>query len=520
MPGSVKFQYHFKDNTGTTLSDYSLYNHDATLTTDGSGNWSPETPFDTSSNAFLNSPNSYQFNGGDYFKHDVSDNWSGSFTLSTWVKPTETMDLYRGIFASSDNPSVINSFQIDSNNSGKWCIYSKTSSGNIRYPFADISLNNWQHIAITWHYEETYVNRFLKLYLNGELKETITSTTSTTLPTDLNYLFDFYKIGNNRTGNNYFKGYITSSLLYDDALTSDEISSLYNYDTDPSGSIHGGDCPSFTPTNQHIFVPVYLDNEKVVMDNSENATNTLDASYNFIMNATHTTAEYLRLFLKYKKNANDYTFKFNESYKILFEEALKSDIESTSVTIYDSSFNSGINPGEASIGRMFVRYIADALMGHPFAQAFIANESDIISSVVNSNLHLQLSTALKENLTTSAYNSNDVCKSVMIQFVDDSPDRFFNEAEDTEYSFPFCAGDYISLFIRMNCTINLNEHKGYTSVYGNSDLSGVGQGQASSVNLYQVLKSIYGSKTETVFDDTNETMKIVEKIWRIKICLS
>ena len=82
MQGSVKFQYHFKDNTGTTLSDYSLYNNDATLTTDGSGNWSSETPFDSSSNAFLNSPNSYQLNGGDYFKHDVSDNWSGSFTLS------------------------------------------------------------------------------------------------------------------------------------------------------------------------------------------------------------------------------------------------------------------------------------------------------------------------------------------------------------------------------------------------------------------------------------------------------
>ena len=107
----------------------------------------------------------------------------------------------------------------------------------------------------------------------------------------------------------------------------------------------------------------------------------------------------------------------------------------------------------------------------------------------------------------------------MIQFVDDSPDRFFNEAEDTEYNFPFCPGDYISLFIRMNCSINLNEHSGYTGVYGNSDLSGVGQGQAPSVNLYQVLKSIYGGKTETIFDDANETMKIVEKIWRIKICL-
>ena len=511
MSGSIKFQYHFKDNSGTTLSDYSLYNNDATLT-DGSGNWSSETPFDTSSNAYSNSPTSFEFNG-DYFKHDVSDNWSGSFTLSMWVKPTETMDLYRGIFASTDSPMVIDSFQIDSNGSGKWAIRSKHTSGNATYNFADISLNNWQHIAIAWHYEDTYENRFLKLYFNGELKETITST----LPTDLNYLFDFYKLGSNRSSDNLFKGYITSSLLYDDALTTDEINSLYDYEIDPSGSIHGSDCPT-TPTTQHIFLPVYLDNNNIVLDSSQNAANTLDASYNFIMNANYTTAEYLRLFLKYKKNA-DYTFKFNESYKILFEEALKNDIENTVVTIYDSSFNTGINPGEASIGRMFVRYIADALMGHPFAQAFIANESDIISRVVNSNLHLQLSTALKENLTTSTYNSNEVCKSVMIQFVDDSPDRFFNEVEDTEYNFPFCAGDYISLFIRMNCTINLNEHKGYTGVYGNSDLSGVGQGQASSVNLYQVLKSIYGSKTETIFDDVNETMKIVEKIWRIKICL-
>ena len=520
MSGSIKFQYYFKDNSGTTLNDYSLYNNDATLTTDGSGNWSTQTPFDSSSNAYSNSPNSYQFNGGDYFKHDVSDNWSGSFTLSMWVKPTETLDLYRGIFASTDSPSVINSFQVDSNGSGKWTIRSKHASGNANYNFADISLNNWQHIAIVWHYEDTYENRYLKLYFNGELKETITSSTSTALPTDLDYLFNLYKLGSNRSTDNLFEGYIASTLLYDDALTNDEINSLYNYDTDPSGSIHDSDCPTFTPTNQHIFVPIYLDNSKIVLDTSENAANTLDASYNFVMNANYTTAEYLRLFLKYKKNANDYTFKFNESYKILFEQALKNDIENTPIAIYDSSFNTGINPGETSIGRMFVRYISDALMGHPHAQAFIANESEIISTVVNGNLHLQLSTALKDNLTTNSYNSNDVCKSVMIQFVDDSPDRFFNEAEDTEYNFPFCPGDYISLFVRMNCTINLNEHQGYTGVYGNNDLSGVGQGQASSVNLYQVLKSIYGSKTETIFDDVNETMKIVEKVWRIQICLS
>jgi hypothetical protein len=517
MPGSIIFQYHFNDNSGTNLNDYSLYNNDATLTTDGSGAWSSNIPFDISSNAYANSPNSFKFNGGDYFKYDVSSNWSGSFTLSMWVKPTETMD--GGIFASTDASSISNSFQIDSNGSGRWNIRSNHTSGGVVYDFADISLNTWQHIAVSWNYDEIYTNRVLKLYFNGVLVKTIVHDSTPTLPTDLNYFFDVYKIGSNRNTDNLFKGYITSTLLYDNALL--DIYSLYNYNTDPSGSIHVdiSDCPTFTPTNQHIFVPVYLDNNKIIIDSSQNASSTLDASYNFVMNANYTKAEYLRLFLKYKKNTNDYTFKFNESYKILFEQALKNDIENTPISIYDSSFNTGIDPGEASIGRMFVRYISDALMGHPFAQAFIANESEIISTVINSNLHLQLSLSLKDNLTTNSYNTNEICKSVIIQFVDDSPDRFFNEAEDTEYNFPFCEGDYISLYVRMNCEINLHEIGGQSCTFGNNDLSGVGQGASASVNIYQILKNIYGNKTETIFNDTTETMKIVEKTWRVKICL-
>ena len=94
MAGTIKFNYTFNDGAGTTLSDVSLYNRDAILTTDGSGVWTTDIPFDESSNAALVHPNSFYFKGGDYFEADVSDNWSGSFTFSIWVKPTEDMVLY------------------------------------------------------------------------------------------------------------------------------------------------------------------------------------------------------------------------------------------------------------------------------------------------------------------------------------------------------------------------------------------------------------------------------------------
>ena len=56
----------------------------------------------------------------------------------------------------------------------------------------------------------------------------------------------------------------------------------------------------------------------------------------------------------------------------------------------------------------------------------------------------------------------------------------------------------------MNCTINLNE---------------ISSDAASTTNVYQMLKNIFGNKTDVIFDDSNEKMKLVEKIWRIKIKL-
>ena len=252
--------------------------------------------------------------------------------------------------------------------------------------------------------------------------------------------------------------------------------------------------------SSHVFLPVYLDANKKVLDNSTNAVETLDASFNFLMNTTYCTAANISNFLKYKKNNNNYTFKFNESYKILTENNMKNDISGSSIELYNSNFYSGIDSGKACIGRMFVRYIADVLMGHPFNQAFIANESKIIDDVNNSNLHKQLTTFLSDGLTTTSFNNNNICLSLINQYLEQSPERFNNTTDDTEYNFPFQGGDFITLFIKMKSIISLEKRSVET--------------QLSS---YDLLKRIFQNKNHITFDDSNNQLNIDQSIWRIKI---
>ena len=198
MTGTIKLNYTFIDSSGSNLSDVSLYNRDATLTTDGSGVWTSEIPFDISSNAAITNPNSYYFKGADYFTADVSDNWSGSFTFSIWVKPTQEMELYDSIFSTSDTHNVNHSWQLEAVNSGKWNIRVNTPNNGVKtFNIDDISQNNWQHIAISWENNDISSNKYLKTYYNGNLVQTYNST-NTSFIDDLNFNFVKYKLATNR----------------------------------------------------------------------------------------------------------------------------------------------------------------------------------------------------------------------------------------------------------------------------------------------------------------------------------
>ena len=194
MAGTIKFNYSFIDGSGSNLSDISLYNQDSTLSTDGSGVWTSDIPFDVSSNAASISPYSFKFNGGDYFKKDVSDNWSGSFTFSIWTKPTDIMSTYDSLFSSDDSPNTDYSWQLDATNSNTWNVRVRTPNNGVKtYNFGPTNIDSWQHIAVTWSDSDISANKELKMYYNGSLVKTINSSSTPSVPEDLNFIFTQYK---------------------------------------------------------------------------------------------------------------------------------------------------------------------------------------------------------------------------------------------------------------------------------------------------------------------------------------
>ena len=65
-----------------------------------------------------------------------------------------------------------------------------------------------------------------------------------------------------------------------------------------------------------MYLPVYLDSQGKVMDNSTNYVSIIDSSYNFTLPATQMTASDLSNLLTYKTNSGNYTFQYN--YCILY----------------------------------------------------------------------------------------------------------------------------------------------------------------------------------------------------------
>tara|TARA_X000000368_G_scaffold415175_1_gene406419 strand:- start:73 stop:891 length:819 start_codon:yes stop_codon:yes gene_type:complete len=263
-------------------------------------------------------------------------------------------------------------------------------------------------------------------------------------------------------------------------------------------------CVSDDEEDQHVFLPVYLDSSGTVLDVSQNVASTLDASYNFIMTANTTLANYIRSMISYKNNNETYTFKYNNTYKTLLDNGLKSDFENTNITIYDGSFNSGNIPVQDTIGQVYVQYIADTLIGHPLAQAFISNDGSIVNDINNSLVSEQFTNALINGLNTSTFASNDVCSSIIIQMKKWMPTRFNNEVANTEYFLPFCPDDNLSIYIKMKCNIALDNTIGdYTNK-----------------SEYDILKNMFEDKVDVSFNDSTKDMNLKEKVWRIKIKLA
>jgi hypothetical protein len=141
-------------------------------------------------------------------------------SISVWVKPTITGDTYQRIVDKSDGGSGANGYtlamQTGSGNEG--FIKGYINGNNPVSTTTGLTANVWSHVVWAWDGTNH------KIYINGVL--TVTSSSALKPPTDTTNM----RIGSwNHDTAREFNGEMSQIGIWNESLTSDEVSSLYNH---------------------------------------------------------------------------------------------------------------------------------------------------------------------------------------------------------------------------------------------------------------------------------------------------
>ena len=249
------------------------------------------------------------------------------------------------------------------------------------------------------------------------------------------------------------------------------------------------------------YLPIYLDSTGKYQDTSSNAVSSMNADYNFTLAAVSTKAIDIAMFIKYRTILNNALFVYEPKLLTTINNALLSDLQNLFLSHIEGRFISSNSTTSNTLSEMFIQYINDVLIRTPNNSSLITNKTSIINQINNSNLHTQLTGILTTGLDSFNYTLNNIyLKSMYNQIINEKPQRLANRKDYDIHHFPIYGGDDISIFIKMKANIT-----------------------SGSLTEYNTLKSIYNTPQNSnyiEFNDTNYTVSIKEKIWRIFINLA
>ena len=182
-----------------------------------------------SANPLITSTKSMEFDGSDNFlKVEDSANLRGmaALTVCCWVKFDSKNDYAKVLDYSSTSGNSQRKYRIQLNNATDQKIQfliANTSDTTSTITSTDaIPTDRWVHLVGTFD-NSLSANR-QSFYIDGVLENTATAFTETINNDDSGFL----SFGENTYGSNNFDGQITEAGVYDRALTSLEVASLYN----------------------------------------------------------------------------------------------------------------------------------------------------------------------------------------------------------------------------------------------------------------------------------------------------
>jgi hypothetical protein len=141
-------------------------------------------------------------------------------TISIWFyNNLNYTDFNRGIFSTYHNPNSTNGIYMGTRSSS----LNLSRDANVGYATTvvpSLSINTWYNITVTSDASGSSGTGTIKVYLNGNLQTTLTGA-KTTHATVLN-------IGRSRYDSNYWSGYLGSAMVYNTALSDNDVLTNYN----------------------------------------------------------------------------------------------------------------------------------------------------------------------------------------------------------------------------------------------------------------------------------------------------
>ena len=199
-PRAADLMHHwaFEDNNGSVAVDNGTEQANLTLSGMDNTNWRA-----------CPDGSCLWFDGvNDVARVDVEDVY-GNLTVSQWVwANTTSQSTYASTFAVNDQAGSNLSFQHMVQNN-KWRLHNNQTKA-----FGDVVAQRWTHLV------SVFDNGDIRQYMDGVL------VNDDTYPNGSFVNVDLYKIGVNRAGNSYFEGMIDEIMVWDVALTDQDVTRL------------------------------------------------------------------------------------------------------------------------------------------------------------------------------------------------------------------------------------------------------------------------------------------------------
>lgn len=397
---------------------------------------------------------SFSFDGVDDFVNatPVFDP-NSDFTVNVWIYPTgsDTSNVEDTIFAVSEASGNLDYFMlINRYDNGLNVQYDTLNSGAL-YMFS-----NTQYLPSGSWYMVTLVRSgdTWSLYVNGSLVDSVTNSVSTLLDSP-SYDFFVGRLGTYWSTSNFWQGRLDEFSVWSRALTSDEVSQLYN---SGSGLSYPFSTPSFSVKVVDAYTNVGLSGVNVSLTSDPSVWNLTDSNGYAYFPSLNTSLSYEFFF-----NSSDYFEKTQSvssgdvvSLTGAFVSIRASDVAGNNITSFTISVTGGSYTNSTTSGVVKLVLSPNTTYNLTFSSSDYNTDTFLLTTGVRDNNTYYYDDAYNSVIVVNAYNNytmNNLVNYTLYVVVNGFNSSYW--VDTTDYNVKAVSGnDYLLSVVKQGYALN------------------------------------------------------------------